>query len=178
MNRKEVDQFTNKMSQIRTERNVFGQLVLLSLEHVTDIELTMSFPLGPVPWPLATADGMPAKTDKSTLLHNLESSIEPITYRPSDGVHIIDGIAMIQGFRSIPDTFEELAEHVFNKLPKSKRVYFVTDTYKPQSIKSYERARRGMAPTFLLSGAKTKTPNDWNNFMTMTKTRYSSLTYY
>ena len=78
---------------------------------------------------------------------------------------------MLQGFRPIPDTFEELAEHVFSKLPKSKHVDFVTDTYKPQSIKSYERARRGMASTFLLSGAKTKTQNDWNNFMTNDKNK-------
>ena len=168
---KKLTSSQNKISQIRAERNVFGQLVLLSLEHDVDLELTLSFPLGPVPWPLATADGMPVKTDKSRLLHNLESSIEPTTDRPSDAVHIIDGNAMLQSLKPIPDTFEELAEHVFNRLPKSKRVDFTTDTYKPQSIKSYERARRGMAPTFLLSGARTKTPHEWKSFMSNDKNK-------
>ena len=93
---KKLTNSQNKISQIMAERNVFGQLVLLSLEHDVDLELTLSFPLGPVPWPLATADGMPVKTDKSRLLHNLESSIEPTTDRPSDAVHIIDGNAMLQ----------------------------------------------------------------------------------
>ena len=64
-----------------------------------------------------------------------------------------------------------MAEHVFNRLPKSKRVDFTTDTYKPQSIKSYERARRGMAPTFLLSGARTKTPHEWKSFMSNDKNK-------
>ena len=155
----------NKISQIRAERNVFGQLVLLAIQHDVDLELTLSFPLGPVPWSLATADGMPTKTDKSTLLHNLESGIEQVTDRPSDAVHVVDGNAMLQSLKPIPDSFEELAEHVFNKLPKSKRMDFITDTYRQQSIKSYERARRGITPTFLLSGPRTKTPRDWKCFM-------------
>ena len=161
----------NKISQIRAERNVFAQLVFLSLEHDVDLEITLSFPLGPVPWPLATADGMPAKTDKSTLLHNLESGIEPTLDRSSDAVHIIDGNAMLQSFKPIPDTFQELAEHVYDKLPKSHRVDFITDTYKPKSIKSYERASRGMAPTVLLPGAMTKTPHYWSNFMSNGKNK-------
>lgn len=39
------------------ERNIFGQLVLLSVKHDIDIESTLSFPLSPVPWSLATQDG-------------------------------------------------------------------------------------------------------------------------
>ena len=162
---KKVTNSQNKISQIRAERNVFGQLVLLAIQHDVDLELTLSFPLGPVPWSLATADGMPTKTDKSTLLHNLESGIEQVTDRPSDAVHVVDGNAMLQSLKPIPDSFEELAEHVFNNLPKSKRVDFITDTYRQQSIKSYERARRGMTPKFLLSGPRTKNPRDWKGFM-------------
>ena len=90
--------------------------MLLAIQHDVDLELTLSFPLGPVPWSLATADGMPTKTDKSTLLHNLESGIEQVTDRPSDAVHVVDGNAMLQSSKPIPDSFEELAEHVFNKL--------------------------------------------------------------
>ena len=74
--KKKLTSLQNKTSQIRAERNVFDQLVLLSTEHNVDLELTLSFPLGPVPWSLATADGMPTKTDKSKHLHFLESHIE------------------------------------------------------------------------------------------------------
>ena len=72
---------------------------------------------------------MPTKTDKSKL-HNLESGIKPVTDRPSDAVHTIDGNSMLQSFKPIPDTFDELTEHVFNRPPKTKRVDFVTDTCK------------------------------------------------
>lgn len=125
----------------------------------------MSFSLGPVPWSLATADGMPVKTDKSKLLHYLVANIEPTEDRPSDAVHIIDGNAILQSLTAVPDTFDELAESFFNQLLKAKCVDFITDTYKQQSIKSYERTRRVTAPAHLLPGAKTKTPRDWKSFM-------------
>ena len=156
----------NKVMQIKAERNIFGQLVLLSVEHNIDLHVTLSYPLGPVPFSLATADGMPAKTDKSKLLHNLEASVESVT-KPTDEpiAYVYDGNATLQSLAPIPDNFEGVAEMVFNLLSKTSRVDFVTDTYKQSSIKSFERKRRGSAPKFLLSGPKTKAPRDWNSFM-------------
>lgn len=163
---KTVRSTQNKITQIKAERNIFGQLVLLSVQHDIDLQLTLSYPLGPVPWSLATADGMPVKTDKSKLMHILESNIEPTTTHPRENVvHIFDGNATLQSLPLVPDTFEQLAETVFNMLPKQGRVDFVTDTYSPTSIKSFERRRRGSTPTLLLSGPKTKTPKDWKSFM-------------
>ena len=46
---KKVTSSQNKVSQIRADRNVFDQLVLLAIQHDVDLELTLSFPLGPVP---------------------------------------------------------------------------------------------------------------------------------
>ena len=87
----------NKVVEIRAERNVFAQLVLLSMEHDIDLELALSFQLGPVPWALATADGSPVKSDKSKLLHNLEGTIVP-SDQPAiqDSVYICDGNAIRQ----------------------------------------------------------------------------------
>ena len=42
---KKLTNSQNKISQIKAERNVFGQQVLLSLEHDVDLQLTLSFPL-------------------------------------------------------------------------------------------------------------------------------------
>ena len=93
---------------------------------------------------LATADGMPAITDKSKLLHHLESCIEPVTAPASEAVaQAIDGKASIYVLSPVPDNFQGVAETVFDRLPKSARVDFVTDTYKDISIKSFERKRRG-----------------------------------
>ena len=154
------------MLQIKAERNIFGQLVLLSVEHNIDLQVTLSYPLGPVPFSLATADGMPTKTEKSKLLHHLEACVEPMTAPTNEPVaHVIDGNASLYVLSPIPDNFEGVAEMVFDRLPKSSRVDFVTDTYKENSIKSFERKRRGTSETLLISGPKTKAPKDWKGFM-------------
>ena len=59
--------------QLTAQRNVFGQLILLSLKHEICMEWVNSYPLGPVPLPLAISDSTPVKTDKSQLTHALEN---------------------------------------------------------------------------------------------------------
>ena len=68
------------------------------------MERTLSYPLGPVPWSLATADGMPVTTDKAKFLHYLVSGIESTTVACK-----IDGNGVLQSIVSVPDTFEEVA---------------------------------------------------------------------
>ena len=112
-----------KSEQLRAERNVFGQLVLLSLKHNISMEKTLCYPLEPVPRSLATADGKPVKTDKSKLLHCLEgtSNVADRSSRQNSS-YIIDGNALIQTQAGIPATFGELAEAIFDQLPKTERV--------------------------------------------------------
>ena len=89
---------------------------------------------------LATADGMPVKTDKAKLLPYLESLVDALLLRPKEDVdHIVDGYAVRQSLTSIPDYFEDFPDVVCSLLPKFGRVNYVTDTYKPMSIKSFER---------------------------------------
>lgn len=85
------------------KRNIFGQLVLSSVQHEPDLQLKLSYPLGPVPWSLATADGMPVKRDKSKLLNYIESSIDPSTHHADkDVIHVVDGNAMLQSLKTVP----------------------------------------------------------------------------
>ena len=119
--KKTIKSSQNKMTQIRAERNIFAQLVLLAVQNDIDLEMTLSYPLGPVPWSLATADGMPVKTDKSKLLHFLESHIEPTVTSSKEGmVHVFDGNALLYSLVAIPDTFEQVAEMIFNILPQDR----------------------------------------------------------
>ena len=91
-----------------------------------------------------------------------------VTDRLSD---VVDGNEILQSLTPIPDLFEGLAEYIFNKLRKPKRVDIITDTYLQQFIMSYERARRGMTPKILLSCAKAKTPRNWKTLWAMTKNK-------
>ena len=163
---KKVKSTQNKMMQIKAERNIFGQLVLLSVEHNIDLQVTLSYPLGPVPFSLATADGMPVKTEKAKLLHHLEAGVELMTTPTNEPVAYVNDVnASLYVLSPIPDNFQGVAEMVLDRLPKSSRVDFVTDTYKQNSIKSFEPKRRGTSETFLISGPKTKAPKDWKGFM-------------
>ena len=56
---------SNKIIQIKAERNISEQLVFMPV----------FFPLCPVTWSLATADRMPVETDKSKFMHHLETEI-------------------------------------------------------------------------------------------------------
>ena len=109
------------------------------MKHDIDLELTLFFQIGPVPWALVTADGSPVKSDKSKLLHNLKGTIVPSDQPAIQGsVYICDGNAILHAVTGIPETFEDVAEKIFGILPKAKCIDFVTDTYNPNSIKSFE----------------------------------------
>jgi len=112
----------NKSKQQKAQQNVFVQLVLLALMHNFSLGKVLSYPLGPVPCSLATADGSSVKTDKSKLVHALEGQSK-LTEQPSQGhmYCIIDGNALLQAQMALSNTFEELAEKVLDQLPKVQR---------------------------------------------------------
>ena len=55
------------MVKIKAQRNLFGQLLVLSQEHNIDLQKVLQYPLTPTPWSLASSDGSPLKTNKATL---------------------------------------------------------------------------------------------------------------
>ena len=153
--------------EITAERNVFGQLVILALEHHVSLGKVLSYPKGQVPRALASADGALIKTDKSKLMHSLAEKLH-LVQRPTVAFdcYIIAGNAVQQARISLPSTFGELAECVFDQLPRAQRVDFVTDSYHPRSIKGVERSRRGSAKAHLVKGpSSTKVPRDWKRFL-------------
>ena len=50
--------------QIVAQRNIFGQLLMLSTDHELDLKKVLAYPLSPIPWVLATPDGLPTKQTK------------------------------------------------------------------------------------------------------------------
>lgn len=57
----------NKVVELKAERNMFGQLVILSERNNISLDRLLTHQLGPIPWALATPDGHPTKTDKAKL---------------------------------------------------------------------------------------------------------------
>ena len=148
--RKAVADFIDSLlsENLRALRSVFGQHDILYIGHNVDLELTLLCLLGPVPWSLSTPVKISTKTDKSKLLHGLQSHIEPTLDKPCSATHSFDSNAILQSIIAFPFTFKDLMEPVFNQALKTRHVGFVTDTYiyimyKQQSIKSYKHYRRG-----------------------------------
>ena len=88
--------------------------------------------LGPVPWSLASADGSLCKTVKSKLLESLIDGVEPAEDIPPTAKLIVDGMAVLQSIKNVPETFEQVAATIFDTaVPHrslARRVDFVTDT--------------------------------------------------
>ena len=91
------------------QRSVFGQHDLYIGQNV-DLELTLQFLSGPVPLLLTTPDRTSSKTDKSKLLHGLQSHIEQTLDWPSNAAHNFDGNATLQSVIAFPVTFKDLME--------------------------------------------------------------------
>ena len=80
-------------------------------------------------------DRISTKTEKSKLLHGLQSHNEPLLDWPCSAAHTFDGNAILQSIIAFPVTFKDLMEPVFDQALKARHVGFVTDTY-IQSISS------------------------------------------
>ena len=158
-----------KTKEITATRNVFGQLAVLALNHNICLEKALSYPLSPVPWSMATADGLPTKTNKAVFQDHI-SRTHTITSLPKgEKAFIIDGNATLHQQVTIPDTFGALAENVFNTLPiqKHTRIDFVTDSPRLRSIKDLTRKSRGIGKgkEFLIASPLTKVPPDWKDLL-------------
>ena len=64
--------------------NVFGQHGLLSIGYNVDLELTLAFLLGPVPWSLSTPDRIPTKTDKVNKGANIRNRYNQVPHLTQD----------------------------------------------------------------------------------------------
>ena len=91
--KKKLSNLQNVNSQMRAQMSVFVQHDL-SFGHNADLELTLPFLLGPVPWSLSPTDRISTKTDKSKLPHGLQSHIEPTLDWPYSAAHNFDGNAV------------------------------------------------------------------------------------
>lgn len=71
-----------KVQEIRLQRDLFGRMLGISMDHNVDVIKILSFPITPVPLSLCHLDGAICKTNKSVLTKCLESGVnhEPPRY--------------------------------------------------------------------------------------------------
>ncbi|KAJ8050587.1 Vesicular integral-membrane protein VIP36 [Holothuria leucospilota] len=180
MKKKTVSKIKGKNIIMKTDRKLFSRLVFIAKVRKLDMKELMQYCLGPLPLPLASEQGTLVKTNKSTLMHHLESSVEncvTIDNIPPGSIWIIDGMAMLQQLHipSLPVTFSQVAEHLLQKIVKlavrqcSSEIHFVTDTYPFLSIKNAERGRRASTGVQIIkiqqNSTTQKRPTQWKKFL-------------
>lgn len=101
------------------QRDLFGQLLRISLEKSLDIDKVLMYPLTPMPFSLCHADGSICKTDKSILVKILEKRVAHDQPQNVD-TYIYDGFFMLHLMREIPLIFGHISEKFF-KMCASKK---------------------------------------------------------
>lgn len=157
------------------DKKLFSRLLIIGQSRKIELWEILSYSLGTVSYPLASADGSLAKTNKSALMDLLETKGgECLVHKvPADGAILFDGMAVIQAIRSIPSTFGELAETILQYIVKLALKHnctwidFLIDQYQEMSIKNLDRSRSAGGGTQLLKiyGRDQKTPTHWKKFI-------------
>lgn len=133
-----------KVHEIRVQRDLFGRLLFLSMEHNIDLEKILSYPITVVPMSLCHEDGTIHKTQKSVMVENMKgNSTHDKVPRRFDAV-IFDGFFLLHTMKNIPKTFGNISKNIMSILTATHapRVDIIFDQYFSPSIKGYERSRR------------------------------------
>ena len=126
----------------------FGQHDLLPFGHNVDLQLTLPYLLGTVPWLLSTPDRIPTKFK---LPHGLQSNIEPTLDWPC-AAHNFDGNAITTEHNSFSCHLQGFDGTNIQPGTKGRACrfchWYIYTMYKQQSIKSYKHSRRHLGVLF------------------------------
>jgi len=163
---------SGKDVMIKADRNLFARLLIAEKKRSMDLREMFEYSLGPVPWSLISADGSLCKTDKSKLLESLTKEIEPVEDVSPTSAIIIDGMAVLQSLKQVPETFQKLSLDVFHHaVPRTslaaRRIDFVTDRYPEISIMHLEKRKRANEGVVRvkITGIAQRCPRQWKKYL-------------
>jgi len=121
-------------------------MLVMAQTRQLDMREVLKHPLGPLPWSLATADGIPRKTNNSALAKELRKNISPVEFIQPKSACLIDGMALVHKTKREYKTFGDIASLILskavNEASQSSRIDFVFDMNRENSIKVVEREGR------------------------------------
>ena len=169
--------------EVKSCRNLFARLLVMSKTRDIDLKDLLSYCLGDYPLSLATVSGGLVKTAKAKMLEVLEGAVDnPVV----DGDHlgdanvlIVDAMAVLQTIKGKWRAFSEFADSVFAFLVKLScqwkvvRLDFVADRYPETSIKNAERVKRaaqGVQRIHILNKDQSP-PKQWKKYLSSGKNK-------
>ncbi|CAH1645610.1 unnamed protein product [Spodoptera littoralis] len=141
---KQTMSVAGKLLSIQMQRDLFGQLFSLSLEHTLNVDKVLAYPLTPVPLALCHIDGTICKTDKSALLKMLQKEIDSNPPERCD-VIVYDGFFIMHSIRDVPSSFKNISKKLMQVFTANSAdtVIIAFDRYTFPSIKHNEHSIRG-----------------------------------
>lgn len=119
---------------LKADRRLFAQMIIVAESRNLQMREVLSHPLGPLPWSLATPDGLLRKTNKASLAKELQKDIDAADVIPQPSACVIDGMALVQRLKGDQNTFAAVAETLFsmvlNEGASSSRIDVVFDDYR------------------------------------------------
>ena len=139
-------------------------------------------PLGPLPWALATPEGLICGTDKSALSRHLQKNAASASVVPDGSATIVDGMALVNRLTGNHNNFGDVAMAVLKMALKegssSKRIDVVFDTYKEVSIKNMQRLIRGEELGVTLQNiSASQLVRQWREFLSKVGNKTSLITF-
>ena len=169
-----------KVVELRNDSKFIARLLAIGQSREIDTRNLMKYSLRKYPAPLATSNGDLVKTPKCKLMHELlrRADCNDVPPENTDAV-LLDGMALLQMLKDIPETFGDLAERIvciiINLVKKAQgnRVDFVSDTYPLISIKNIEREKRSMSGVtrIRIGSATQKVPRQFKKFLSLGKNK-------
>lgn len=170
-----------KVQEVTMQRDLFGRMLGLSMDHAPNIEEILCYPLIPIPMSLCHFDGTICKTEKSAIVAVFEKNHQPGNIPNTFDVVLVDGFFLIHTLRDVPATFGNISKKIMSCLTATKapRVDIVFDQYKSPSIKDYERNLRNEANSmdFNISGPMQVRPTDFNKGLKNIKFKQALVTF-
>jgi hypothetical protein len=150
MCKKQVISCQGRSIILKADRALFGKIIVIAQTRNLRMQDILCHSLGPLPWPLATPEGLLRKTNKATLAAYLQKDIPTVESIPLNSATIIDGMNLVQRIKGHQINFGEVATDLLSMILRegheSNRIDVVFDRYQGQSIKNSERMKRGQHP--------------------------------
>ena len=170
-----------KVVELKNDSKFIARLLAIGESREIDIENLMTYSLRKFPQPFATVNGELVKTAKVKLLHIIETRCQECLSDslPPHNALILDGMAIVQTVKDVPQTFGALAEKIIQRIinntrtSNASRVDFVSDLYPEISIKNLERSKRAESGSthIKICSPSQKVPRQFKKFLSLGKNK-------
>ena len=138
---------SGRVTTLKADRYLFGRIIVMAQGRNLQRDDILSHHLRPLPWALATADGLLRKNNKASLAGTLQTNVKVAEQLPGKSASVIDGMNLLQIVRGDQVILGDVATTVLSMAlwegAESDRIYVVFDTYRDNGIKNCEIILRG-----------------------------------